>query len=94
MRSAFTTNVKVDMTCHDILQDYCFFSVIVITFQVESLSKLKMVNELIKSKPQSTVKQEDLLKMMGDILKQEVSAGSLVHFLSPLSPSYMLQEPR
>ena len=55
---------------------------------------MKMVNELIKNSPQSTVKPDDVRKMMAEVLKQEVSAGSLVQFQSPLAPAYMLKEPR
>ncbi|XP_072040806.1 phosphatidylinositol 4,5-bisphosphate 3-kinase catalytic subunit beta isoform-like [Amphiura filiformis] len=80
-----------------LLEAYCRCNIAhmkILSKQVESLSKLKMVNELIKSKLQSTVRPEELLKLMSDILKQEVSAGSLVQFLSPLAPSYMLKEPK
>ena len=61
---------------------------------MESLGKMKMVNELIKSKQAKDQSREELLEMMQKVLKQESCAEALSAFVSPLSPSYKLKELR
>ena len=60
-------------------------------FKVECLGKMKMVNELIKSKQAKDQTRDDLLTMMQQILQQESCAEALSTFVSPLSPSYKLK---
>ena len=63
-----------------------------LTQQVESLGKMKMVNELIKSKQAQEQKTVDLKTMMMQVLRQESCAEALSVFVSPLSPMYKLKE--
>nr|BAQ19553.1 phosphatidylinositol 4,5-bisphosphate 3-kinase catalytic subunit beta isoform [Patiria pectinifera] len=59
--------------------------------QVESLNKMKSVNELIKSKNATKQSSLELQTIMRDILKQESYHEALSNFVSPLSPSYKLK---
>ncbi|XP_072040803.1 phosphatidylinositol 4,5-bisphosphate 3-kinase catalytic subunit beta isoform-like isoform X2 [Amphiura filiformis] len=78
-----------------LLEAYCRGNIAhmrILTKQVESLGKMKMVNELIKSKQAKDQPREELLNMMQKILQQESYSEVLSSFVSPLSPSYKLKE--
>ncbi|XP_071805229.1 phosphatidylinositol 4,5-bisphosphate 3-kinase catalytic subunit beta isoform-like [Asterias amurensis] len=59
--------------------------------QVESLNKMRTVNELIKTKQAKSQTNFDLLTNMREILNQESYHEAMSNFLSPLSPSYKLK---
>ncbi|XP_072175298.1 phosphatidylinositol 4,5-bisphosphate 3-kinase catalytic subunit beta isoform-like [Diadema setosum] len=59
--------------------------------QVESLNKMKNLNELIKSKQAKQQDKSDLRLMMRQVLEQESYADTLSNFISPSSPSYKLK---
>lgn len=59
--------------------------------QVESLNKMKNLNELIKSKQAKQQDNKTLKEMMQQVLRQESYADTLSNFISPLSPAYKLK---
>lgn len=62
--------------------------------QVESLNKMRSVNELIKSSEARTKEKAELLQMMQKVLQQESYTDALSCFISPLSPSFKLKNLR
>ncbi|PIK40148.1 phosphatidylinositol 4,5-bisphosphate 3-kinase catalytic subunit beta isoform [Apostichopus japonicus] len=76
------------------LEAYCRGSIAhikALSKQVESLSKMRTVNELIKSSEARSKERSELLAMMHKVLQQESYVDALSSFISPLSPSFKLK---
>ncbi|XP_030842482.1 phosphatidylinositol 4,5-bisphosphate 3-kinase catalytic subunit beta isoform [Strongylocentrotus purpuratus] len=59
--------------------------------QVESLNKMKNLNELIKSKQAKQQDKGEIRDMMQKVLQQDSYADTLSNFVSPLAPSNKLK---
>ncbi|XP_072040805.1 phosphatidylinositol 4,5-bisphosphate 3-kinase catalytic subunit beta isoform-like isoform X2 [Amphiura filiformis] len=62
--------------------------------QVENLNKMASVNEVVKRLIGQDKSIQDQIATLREMLHQYMFAGSFKQFLSPLSPSYYLREPR
>ncbi|KAJ8021905.1 Phosphatidylinositol 4,5-bisphosphate 3-kinase catalytic subunit beta isoform [Holothuria leucospilota] len=76
------------------LEAYCRGSIAhikTLSKQVESLHKMKSVNELIKNSENKSNQKDELLQMMHKVLCQDSYKDALSYFVSPLSPSFKLK---